>query len=166
MKRSIRIAGMGGQGIGYAAHIIGEALTEIGFYTAIHHAYGAEVRGGKVYSDIIYSDKPIISPFIEAVDYALLLHDIGFESIANTLKENTELIVDDTLCREIDVNIKIIKKPFYQVSQREKLPLNIVAIGYLAKKCELEKEAFLEIIRRSGKKGEDNYKAFIVGYKL
>jgi 2-oxoglutarate ferredoxin oxidoreductase subunit gamma len=157
---------MGGQGVGYAAHLMGEALTRQGLNVAVHHSYGAEVRGGKVYSDIIYSDEPILSPFVEKLDIVLILHSIAIESVHDLIRRDSHVIVDEDLCRNVDLAIRVTRKPFLMLSHKNQVPLNMVAIGFLAKICGLNRGSFINVIRDYKKNVEPNVRAFELGYEL
>jgi|Deesub1362B_J571_1020462.scaffolds.fasta_scaffold00005_137 2-oxoglutarate ferredoxin oxidoreductase subunit gamma len=164
--KKIRIAGMGGQGIRYSAHIFGEAVTQLGLYAAVHHSYGAEVRGGRIYSDITYDETPITSPYSEKLDIALILHKLGISSIRDHIETLELIIVDEELLGELYPHKNIVSVPLHKTAYSRDLPLNMVALGYLANKCGIRLEALLSAIRDYKRNREINIRAVKEGYKL
>ena len=64
MKKDIRLAGVGGQGILSIAAVIGMAAVESGLYLKQAEVHGMSQRGGAVQSHLRVSDRPIASDLI------------------------------------------------------------------------------------------------------
>ncbi len=163
--RSIRILGIGGQGIAFSGWLLGYAATLSGLYASVHHSYGAEVRGGTVISNIIIDEEPIENPYREDFDTYIVLHSFGWK--------NVELRGDPTIIADIDIaeeeapmNKLIDWKPFDKIAHEEELPINILALGYLCRKGIVSYEALKTAIETRGKGVERNLKALDRGYNL
>lgn len=164
MKR-IKVLGIGGQGIAFSGWLLGYAATSSGLFSAVHHSYGAEVRGGSVISNIMIDGKPIVNPYTDKFDYYLVLHSIGWRYVG--MEKNAVIIADDVVAgKDFPENIKIDWKPFDKIGHEKSLPVNVIALGYLSKKGIISYEALEKAIISRGKDVEHNLKALEIGYKL
>lgn len=87
MRREIRLAGFGGQGIVLAGHILGRAALSRGEHVVMTQSYGPEMRGGRVAADVILDseaidfpmvmDRPDISVFMSQESYTYYHDEIG-----------------------------------------------------------------------------------------
>lgn len=158
MVRRILIAGIGGQGIAFAGQLLGEALSIKGLYSCVHNSYGAEVRGGIVMSSIIYDTRPILNPFTDRHDIYLILHDHAWRSVR--VDVGRLYIADKDLAYgEAPRDLSIDFKPFHGVAYTRGLPINLVALGYLARIGVIEVEWLEEAIKRRGRNIDLNLKA-------
>ena len=73
MKKNIRLAGVGGQGILSIATVIGEAALAEGLYLKQAEVHGMSQRGGDVQSNLRLSSDPIMSDLIEKGDADLII---------------------------------------------------------------------------------------------
>ncbi len=96
-ERSILIAGIGGQGVVFAATTLAKALFLQGLYVAQLQSYGAEVRGGAVLAWVVYSEEPVSCPFTDEYDLALILHRAGLEEAARKNLAWGRAVVDSDL---------------------------------------------------------------------
>ena len=58
-KKEIRIAGLGGQGVVFAAQLLGRAGVLEGWFVSQSSFYGPESRGTLCYADVILSRESI-----------------------------------------------------------------------------------------------------------
>ena len=164
MKR-VRILGIGGQGIAFSGWLLGYAATHSGLFSAVHHSYGAEVRGGSVISNIIISEEPILNPYINEFDVYLILHSIGWKFVKPS--SDTLYIADDVIARDNSIeNLNIEWLPFDTVSHQRDLPINMIGLGYLSKKGVIPLKVLEEAIIQRKKNVEHNIEALKLGYKL
>jgi 2-oxoglutarate ferredoxin oxidoreductase subunit gamma len=87
VRREIRLAGFGGQGIVLAGHILGRAALSRGGHVVMTQSYGPEMRGGRVAADVVLDSeaidfpmvmaRPDISVFMSQVSYNYYHDDIG-----------------------------------------------------------------------------------------
>lgn len=164
MKR-IRILGIGGQGIAFSGWLLGYAATHDGLFSAVHHSYGAEVRGGSVISNIVISEEPIVNPYIDDFDLYLLLNSIGWKFVKSSSEAvyiADNVIARDNFLRGLDIEWL----PFDKLSHQEDLPINVMALGYLSKKDVISFDALERAIIQRKKDVERNIKALKLGYKL
>lgn len=163
MEKSIAITGVGGQGIVFAVTVLADALFREGYNVVQMQSYGAEVRGTPVIAYLIYSDKPIESPFIEKFDIMIVLHPKSINYI-NNLAENGTLIVNSDL---VDVK-NALRVPLQRKAEEVRLRelVNMVALGYLAKIGVVNLKSLIKAVKDIGKGAEANEKAIISGYNI
>jgi 2-oxoglutarate ferredoxin oxidoreductase subunit gamma len=98
MRREIRIAGSGGQGV-----ILGGVLLAyaIGLYEGLEVAqtqsYGPEARGGACQAGVVVSDEPIDYVKVDVPDELIILNEAAFRKYAPLAGERALILVDSTL---------------------------------------------------------------------
>ncbi|MCS7117011.1 MAG: 2-oxoacid:acceptor oxidoreductase family protein [Nitrososphaerales archaeon] len=106
---SIKMAGVGGQGIRIAGIVLGTAATIEGKYASHWPSYGVETRGGPSISDVIISDNRIVYPRATSIDILVLMAS-GFSEYINKVKNGGSIILDEDLVKEkierSDVTVK------------------------------------------------------------
>ncbi len=163
--KSIRILGIGGQGIAFSGWLLGYAATLSGRYASVHHSYGAEVRGGTVTSNILIDDKPIENPYRDVFDVYLVLHSFGWRNVHP--EDKAMLIADEDIAKEDSLEeSQIIWKPFDKIAHEKGLPVNMIALGYLAKIGVIDFESLKKAVETRGKNIEKNLFALNIGYNL
>src|SRR4030067_523155 len=81
MRKEIRIAGFGGQGVALAGMVLGKALTIYEDMEAVMtQAYGPEARGGASSANVVLSDQPIAYPFVQAADVLVALSQEAYSN--------------------------------------------------------------------------------------
>ncbi|MEM1525281.1 MAG: 2-oxoacid:acceptor oxidoreductase family protein [Nitrososphaerales archaeon] len=166
---SIRIAGVGGQGIRLAGIILGTAATIEGKYASHWPSYGAETRGGPSISDVIISDSEIICPRVTFIDVLVLMAS-GFSNYVDKVKSGGLIILDEDLVKEeIKRNDVIVKKvPIMSVADKlkKRAMVNMVMLGRLISITRiLNEESLIKSINMvlPEQVREDNIKAFKSG---
>lgn len=107
MKKNILFAGVGGQGVLRASHILGKAAVEGGLEVKVGESYGAAMRGGSVASHVrigssIYS--PINSE--NGVDIIVALEPLeGVRYAAKFLSKNGLFLTNEETVPSYDVKI-------------------------------------------------------------
>lgn len=93
MKREIRIAGLGGQGVVFAAQLLGRAGVLEGWKVSQSSFYGPETRGTLCYGDVILSRESIDFPFVRKPDILIALCQEGYGRFA---KDTSGIIFYDS----------------------------------------------------------------------
>jgi 2-oxoglutarate ferredoxin oxidoreductase subunit gamma len=78
-KKEIRIAGLGGQGVVFAAQLLGRAGVLEGWCVSQSSFYGPESRGTLCYADVVLSRKSIDFPFVTKPDILIALSQEGYD---------------------------------------------------------------------------------------
>lgn len=169
MRKEIRIAGFGGQGIVLAGRILGEAAINAGNKAVQTQSYGPESRGGAARSEVVISDKTIDYPRVMEADLLVALSQPGYDKYQSGIKKNALLIIDADLVETKDK--KAIKIPFTKIADSlgKKIVANIVMLGYLTAVLDaFPKKTMTDTIKSNIPKGTEkiNMKAFEEGYKL
>lgn len=98
MRKEIRLAGSGGQGLITAAVILAEAAgLHQGLSATQTQSYGPEARGGASRADVIICDGPIHYPKAEKLDILLAMTQEACGRYFHDLKPDGLLIVDSDL---------------------------------------------------------------------
>lgn len=167
---SIVLAGVGGQGIVFAGRLLAHAAFREGRYVTLRYTYGSEVTGTPVHSDLKISNKQIKSPFIEKIDYLVVVHQKPLSRHLPRLSDKSILIVDNKVDVPRLYNVKVIKKPFVEITRKGgagELGSHaiIAALGYLARLGVVSLRSLVE--EAGSRKGaEENILALKMGYKV
>jgi 2-oxoglutarate ferredoxin oxidoreductase subunit gamma len=98
MKREIRIAGFGGQGVALAGVILGKAMAIYSDYEAVMtQSYGPEARGGASSANLILSDEPIDYPFVLKPDILVALSQEAYALYRPDACADGLLLIDEDL---------------------------------------------------------------------
>lgn len=175
--RSIRISGIGGQGNVIMGIILADALVSLEHWVVQTQSYGAQVRGGLSFCDVLYSTEPIDYPMANQFGVVYTMHQTGIRAHIPLLKMNGVLIVDTSFVTSIPKEAfratkKIITKPVTTLAEQKfgtPLPANLMGLGIIAKATgyvtkEALKEAMKKHIRE--KYHKMNEEAIDYGYSL
>ncbi len=165
-EKSILVAGIGGQGVVFAATTLAKALFLQDFHVAQLQSYGAEVRGGAVLAWVIYSESPVTCPFTDTYDLALFLHKAGLEEARRKGLQWRQAIVDEDLVRPTGPHI-FKAYPIHRLAREAGLEgrENIVAIGILAGLGHVDPKALEEVLS-TGRGNANNLKALELGMRV
>ena len=95
MRKEIRIAGFGGQGIVLAGYILGKAFALYdGYDDVMTQSYGPEARGGASSANIVVSDEPIDYPFLQHPDILVALSQEAYTKFNKTAKQGASILID------------------------------------------------------------------------
>lgn len=98
MRREIRIAGFGGQGVALAGVILGKAMSIYSNYEAVMtQSYGPEARGGASSANLILSDEPIDYPFVLKPDILVALSQEAYALYRPDARGDALLLIDEDL---------------------------------------------------------------------
>lgn len=180
VRKEIRIAGFGGQGIILAGIVIGKAATLYdGLYAVQTQSYGPEARGGASRTEIIISDVEIDYPKVQRPDILVAMSHEALIQYMDDLKDGGILIIDPDLTMEEEIlpfvrehDIKLHRAPATRTAEEEiglRIVANIVMIGAITG---ITKAITLEAARTAVKVSvppgteKKNLAAFEAGFKL
>ena len=131
MRKEIRIAGFGGQGIVLAGFLLGDAAIRDGKHAVQTQSYGPESRGGAARSEVVISNQTIDYPKVIKADILITLSQVAFNKYSQTVKKNGVIIVDSALVKSEKENINSV--PFTKIADDlgKKIVANVVMLGYL-----------------------------------
>ena len=169
----IRIAGLGGQGVVLAGHILGKAAAYDGLQVVQTQSYGAEARGSAAKSEIIISDQKIGFPMVRNSDILVAMSQAALDTNRKELKENGTLLIDEDTVKNTPVTkAKLFKIPATKTAEsrlKSKMYANIIMLGALSKITGLVKAQMVEkAIRDSVPENlkQANIEAFKIGSQL
>jgi 2-oxoglutarate ferredoxin oxidoreductase subunit gamma len=150
----ILCAGFGGQGI----MLLGKLLTYSGMREGRHvtyiPSYGAEVRGGTAYCNVIISSEEIASPIISSPTIAVIMNEPSFNKYQSSVREKGLMLINSTLVlsKSERRDIEIISIPATNLADElgSVQCANIVMLGcLLAHKSIVQTENVIEGLRKS-----------------
>ena len=180
MRKDIRIAGFGGQGIILDGIVIGKAAAlHDGMYAVQTQSYCPEARGGASKTEVVVSDNEVDYPKVQNPDIFVAMSHTALVAYLDDLKDGGILIVDPDVILEEEVipfvkkhNIKLYKAPVTRTAAEEiglKIVANIVMIGAITRITKVvSEEAARAAIAESVPPGteEKNLAAYDAGLKL
>lgn len=99
MIERILIAGTGGQGIVTLGKMLARAAIDTYPFLTFFPSYGAEVRGGTSYCQVILSSEEISSPLAEKFDTILVMNQIAAGRFIAYIEKKGLAIANGTLCK-------------------------------------------------------------------
>lgn len=180
MRKDIRIAGFGGQGIILAGIVIGKAASLHDNLNAVQtQSYGPEARGGASKTEIVISDEEIDYPKVQKPDIFIALSQAGLDAYITDLKEGGTLIIDPDMIKEEvllpfikEHKITLYKAPVTRTATEKvglQIVANIVMVGAIARMTKVvSEEAARQAVVESVPPGTEkkNLEAFEAGAKL
>jgi 2-oxoglutarate ferredoxin oxidoreductase subunit gamma len=169
MRKEIRLAGFGGQGIVLAGRILGEAAINSGHKAVQTQSYGPESRGGAARSEVVISDSEIDYPRVVDADLLVALSQPGYDKYHDDVKKSTEILVDSDLVEGAVKSAKSV--PFTKTADKlgKKIVANIVMLGYITATIDMiPKKKMVDTIKANIPKGTEkiNLSAFEKGYTM
>lgn len=172
-RTEIRIAGLGGQGVVLAGHILGKAAVNDGLQVVQTQSYGAEARGSAAKSEIILSDGKIGFPMVRKSDVLVAMSQTALGMHLKNLKEAGTLIVDTDAVKEVpSTSAKIFEVDATRKAETEfksRMYANMVMLGAIVKITKLVTNSSVEKAIRetfSGEAADKNITAFKAGLDL
>jgi len=167
--KSILICGVGGQGILTASDLLSDVLLLAGYQVKKSEGHGMSQRGGDVISTVRYGDQ-VFSPLpaLGETDYILAFEKLEALRNINYLSEKGIVMVNDFEWQPLPVAAGFEKYPQDVVAQLQKLAgelvlipatrlagelgnekaSNVVLIGLLASRMDIDKKLWLDVVRR------------------
>ncbi len=180
LRKEIRIAGFGGQGIMLAGIVIGKAAALYdGLYAVQTQSYGPEAHGGASRTELVISDEEIDYPKVHHPDIFVAMSHEALKTYIDGLKPEGILIIDPDMVEESEIvpfvnehDIKVYHAPATRTADEKvglRIVANIVMIGAITGFTKVISEnAAREAIINSVPPGteEKNLKAFETGIEL
>lgn len=169
MRREIRIAGFGGQGVVLTGYILGKALALYdGFEAVMTQAYGPEARGGSSSANLVVADEPIDYPFVQHPDVLIALSQEAYTRFRVSLKEGGLVVTDaDLVVPEPGDIVHSIPATVIAEELGRRIVANVVILGFYTALSDLiGREAVEQAVRSSvkAKVVDLNLEAFARGY--
>jgi 2-oxoglutarate ferredoxin oxidoreductase subunit gamma len=174
LKTEIRIAGLGGQGVVLAGHILGKAAAYDGKKAVQTQSYGAEARGSMAKSEVIISDDKIGFPTVMRCDILVVMKQEALDKYLKDLKTGGTLIIDSTSVKpgEDQLGARLFRIPATENAEKifgTKVYANMLMLGALAAVARVVSDSSLEKAIRdtAAKKTVDmNIQAYRKGKEL
>jgi 2-oxoglutarate ferredoxin oxidoreductase subunit gamma len=180
LRKEIRIAGFGGQGVILAGIVIGKAAA---LYDGLHavqtQSYGPEARGGASRTELVISDEEIDYPKVHHPDIFVAMSHEALLAYLEGLKPGGILIIDPDMVMEDEIssfveeyNIKVYHAPATRTADEKvglRIVANIVMIGAITGFTNaISEEAARKAIAASVPPGTEdkNLSAFEAGIEL
>lgn len=180
MRKDVRIAGFGGQGIILAGIVIGKAAALHDNLNAVQtQSYGPEARGGASKTEVVISDEQIDYPKVQHPDIFVALSQEGLNAYLKDIKDGGILIIDPDMIKEEEIaqfidehKIKMYKAPVTRTAVEKiglRIVANIVMIGAITRMTGVvSEEAARQAVTESVPPGTEkkNLEAFQAGAEL
>jgi 2-oxoglutarate ferredoxin oxidoreductase subunit gamma len=170
MRKEIRIAGFGGQGVALAGYILGKALAIYQDIEAVMtQAYGPEARGGASSANVVLSDQPIAYPFVQQPDILIALSQEAYVKFRPGAKPGALILIDQDLVIPQDGD-KPCAIPTTRMAEElgRRMVANVVMLGFFAALTGLVSRENMEKAIETSVKPKAiavNIKAFSLGYE-
>ena len=170
MRKEIRIAGFGGQGVVLAGYILGKALTLYdGLEAVMTQAYGPEARGGASSANLVVSDEPIDYPIVEHPDILIAMSQEAYSKFRPTATSDALILIDEEL---VDPFLKDdpYRIPATRLAEElgRRLVANVVMLGFFTAVTRLTGQAAMQQAIQTSVKAKAvplNLQAFAKGYE-
>lgn len=130
----IRFAGSGGQGLQLSAKILAKALNTEGKHVSLSQGFEPTSRGGLSRSDLVVGNEQPDYPLVTALDYLILLDQIGTEFPLSLIKPGCLIIADRRRVENLpegDFSVHVLPLSETALSIGNERVTNIVALGAL-----------------------------------
>ena len=172
MRKEMRIAGFGGQGVITIGLLLAKAVGQYGDNDVVQtQSYGPEARGGACKTEVVISDATIDYIKVLKLDTLVAMSQPAFDTYAKDLPGDGILLVDNTLVEQVpETFTNVWRIPATALAENEiglRVVANVVMFGAIAKvtglvtpeqcKKALEDTFPAKVIKK-------NYDAFDLGY--
>ena len=172
MRKEIRLIGTGGQGVVWAATLLGAAASKrAGLVAAVSAKYGAEVRGGISRADIVISDEKDPFPWPTKLDLLVVLDPKWTaRAIRSPLKREALVLSVAPLQNKPKAEVRIV--PARERSKEElgsEKFTNSIMVGYVVGILDLLDPELLRraVVERSTQASKDlNLRAIEIGSQM
>jgi len=170
MRKEIRFAGFGGQGIVLAGYVLGKALSLYdGFEVVMTQAYGPEARGGASSANLVVSDTPIAYPFVQQPDILVALSQEAYSKFRPTAASKAMILIDEDLIRApVDEDHYLIPATRLAEGLGRRIVANVVMVGFFTAVTGVVSREAIEKAIESSVKAKTiglNLEAFAAGYE-
>ncbi|MFQ5898851.1 MAG: 2-oxoacid:acceptor oxidoreductase family protein [Candidatus Methylomirabilia bacterium] len=170
MRREVRLAGYGGQGIVLAGLLLGKAAALYDGNEAVFtQSYGPEARGGASSADVVIADGPVDYPLVTRPDCLVVMFQEAYERYRAGLTQDGLLVLDQDLVRPDAGERAFHAIPATRLAEElgKKIVANVVMLGFFTAVGGLVSRQAVEASLRStvaSRLLELNLRAFAAGY--
>ena len=170
MRREVRLAGYGGQGIILIGLLLGKAAAlHDGKEAVFTQSYGPEARGGASNADVVIADAPVDYPLVTRPDCLVVMFQEAYERYRPGLVEGGLLVLDQDLVRPDPGEGAFHAIPATRLAEGlgKKIVANVVMLGFFTAVSGLVSRQAVEAALRSTlapRLLELNLRAFATGY--
>ncbi len=133
MKRSVIIAGFGGQGLLFAGKVLAYAAMLEGLEVTWLPSYGPQMRGGTANCTVIVSDRPVRSPIVRHPTDVIALNQPSLDKFAPTTRAGGVVITNSSMVSgwPSRTDMQVFEVPASQIAERlgAVRVANLVALG-------------------------------------
>ena len=170
MRKEIRIAGFGGQGVVLGGTILGKALALYDDYEAVlTQIYGPEARGGASSSCLVISDELIDYPFVQHPDVLVILSQEAYTKFRPEADQDAAILIDEGLVTPWeDDHPYCIPATRLAEEMGQRRVANVIMLGYLTALTGLVSRQAMEKAIETTVKAKTvpvNLHAFAAGYE-
>jgi 2-oxoglutarate ferredoxin oxidoreductase subunit gamma len=136
MRKEVRFAGFGGQGIIKAGLLVAIAASIYGEKNSVQtQSYGPESRGGHCKSEVVISDEEIDFPKVICPDILVVMSQDAYNEYVDDLKEGGILLVDSDMVpkQKETTKFKVFQIPATKIAEKlgKTIVANVVMLGAL-----------------------------------
>lgn len=152
MRREVRLAGYGGQGIVLAGLLLGKAAALYDGKEAVFtQSYGPEARGGASSADVVIADAPVDYPLVTRPDCLVVMFQEAYERYRPELAEGGLLVLDQDLVKPGAGEVGFHAIPATRLAEGlgKKIVANVVMLGFFTAVSDLVSRQAVEAALRS-----------------
>mgnify|MGYP001612412071 CR=1 FL=1 len=170
MRREVRLAGYGGQGIVLAGLLLGKAAAlHDGKEAVFTQSYGPEARGGASSADVVIADGPVDHPLVTRPDCLVVMFQEAYERYRPSLAEGGLLVLDQDLVKPDAGEGAFRAIPATRLAEGlgKKIAANMVMLGFFTAVSGLVRREAVEAALRATlapRLVDLNLRAFATGY--
>jgi 2-oxoglutarate ferredoxin oxidoreductase subunit gamma len=147
----IRFGGSGGQGLILSGRLLFQAFVNDGKHAAQSQSYEPTSRGGFCNADLVVSEGEVDYPLVAAIDYLVLLDQIGVAPSAAMIKPGALVLIDSRLVpAPPSGDFTLYQVPFTDeaIAIGSHRAANVVALGVLVALSDIcDRETVTEAVR-------------------
>jgi 2-oxoglutarate ferredoxin oxidoreductase subunit gamma len=169
IRREIRLAGFGGQGIILAGYLLGKAAALYDGQQAVFtQAYGPEARGGACNADVVLSNAPVGYPEVSHPDVLAIMSQEAADLFVPRAAADAQLLIDADLVH-VSWPGRVRSVPATRLADElgRRIVANIIMLGFLSGVTGLVSPTALEEAIRSSVRPQTvdlNLRALQSGY--
>lgn len=170
MRKEIRIAGLGGQGVVLLGFIIAQAASIYDRKNAtLIQDYGPEARGGACRAEVVISEEAVLYPYVVDPSILVLMSQEAYRKYGTKLGPGVKMLIDKDLVPLGAGTDSVYAIPATRFAQElgGTMVANVVMLGFFAATTEVVSvEALKKSLLASVPKGSEdlNIHAFERGY--
>lgn len=138
MRREVRLAGFGGQGVISIGVLLAKAAGQFdGLEVAQTQSYGPEARGGACKTEVVLSDAVI--DYIKPLDlgFFVAMSQPALDTYVKDIKDDRPVLIDSTMVSDIPARLhKVFRIPATRLAEEDlglKVAANVIIFGALAR---------------------------------